>query len=88
MREEGMRCTPHLTKDVMLRICSYLEYSTLVKRMMKLSTSIRLLLPRNSVYAKEIRAKIVLDQDKVYYGQRKVLPMYLATHLDITFRLG
>ena len=83
-----MRCTPHLTKDVMLRICRYLDYPTLVKKMMKLSTSIRLLLPRNSGYANEIRAKIVLDQDKEYHGPRKLLPMYLATHLDITLRLG
>ena len=40
------------------------------------------------MYADEVRAKIVLDQDKVYQGPRKLLPMYLATHLDITFRLG
>ena len=55
---------------------------------MKLSTTQRLLLPRNNIFAKELRAKVVLYEDAEDTRPKRLLQLMLATHIDITVKLG
>ena len=88
MKAEGVQFTVRWTQEVQLRIFSFLDYKTLITKIMKLSTTQRLLLPRNSGFAKELRAKVVLYEDAEDTRPQRMLQLMLATHIDITMKLG
>ena len=88
MKDEGLQFAGRWTQEVQLRIFSFLDYRTLVTKIMKLSTTQRLLLPRNNIFAKELRAKVVLYEDAEDTRPKRLLQLMLATHIDITMKLG
>ena len=88
MKNEGLQFAGRWTQEVQLRIFSFLDYRTLVTKIMKLSTTQRLLLPRNNIFAKELRAKVVLYEDAEDTRPKRLLQLMLATHIDITMKLG
>ena len=88
MKDEGLQFAVRWTQEVQLRIFSFLDYRTLVTKIMKLSTTQRLLLPRNNIFAKELRAKVVLHEDAEDTRPKRLLQLMLATHIDITMKLG